>query len=315
MNKRTCGTQRRSPSRNRQAQTMAIWTTACTLTAIAMLPLTGGTAHAIDVNASDYVPAPAGTNLFLWYNQYATRSEYISASGQKLSNDTGLDSYISILRYVHYFEIGGFTIAPQVLLPLGTMYDGRLGGVKMDSASGVGDPILATTVWLLNNKETETYLGIMPYLFLPMGQYDPQQGLNMGGNRWQLDLQAGWHQGLGNGFSFQLTGDVVWYGANNEAPGGGRLTQDTTYQFQGWLNWAFAPTWQASAGYARLWGGTEYLDGIATGNATRKDQARFELSKFITPTFQVLALVQRDFNTEGGFQEDFRGTLRLMQAF
>lgn len=269
-------------------------------------------AVAIDVNSSDYLPAAPGTNLLLFYSQYAERSEYVSSSGVVTSADTGLASYVNILQYVHYLDVGGFTVAPQVLIPTGTLYDAKLGGVNLGSAAGFSDPIFAMPVWLVNNAATQTYVGLTPYLFVPLGQYDAGSPLNMGENRWKLDLQAGWRQGLGNGFALQLTADVTWYGVNNEA-GTGRqsLTQDNTYQLQAWLSYSFAKTWSVAAGYAKLWGGTEYLDGIPTGNSTERDQIRLELSTFVTPTFQVLGLVQRDFNTSGGFPEDFRGTVRL----
>ncbi|MFG1403999.1 transporter [Xanthobacter sediminis] len=273
-------------------------------------------AHAIDINSADYLPAPAGTNLLLFYSQYATRSEYVSASGTTISRETNLDSYVNILRYVHYFDFAGMRMAAQALLPAGTLYNGRLDGAELSSAAGAGDPILSGVVWLVNNKASESYVALAPYLFVPLGQYDSGQALNMGENRWKLDLQGAWYQGLGNGFALQLSGDVIWYGSNTDAGGGSQtLTQDNTYQLQAWLSYAFAPTWSAAAGYSRFWGGTEYLAGVATGNATERDQVRLELSKFITPTFQAMASVQRDFNTSGGFPEDFRGTLRLMQVF
>lgn len=278
--------------------------------------LAGSSAWAADVNSGDYLPAPAGTNLLVFYSQYATRDEYVTASGQTISNGTGLDSYVNILRYVHYLDIGGFTVAPQVLIPAGTLYNGRLGGASFDAAAGLGDPILATTVWVVNNKASQTYIGIMPYLFLPVGQYSAGEALNLGENRWKLDLQAGWYQGLTNGVALQLTGDVIWYGDNGRAGNGTQtLSQDPTYQLQAWLSYAFAPTWSAAVGYSQFWGGTEYLAGVPTGNETERSQVRFELSKFITPTFQVLGLVQRDVATSGGFPEAFRGTVRLLQVF
>nr|WP_272904352.1 transporter [Xanthobacter agilis] len=281
-----------------------------------MLPLGTLGAHAIDINSADYVPAPAGANLLLFYSQYATRSEYVSTSGATISQNTGLDSYVDILRYVHYFDVAGFRVAAQTLVPVGTLYNGRLGGTDLDSASGFGDPIFSGVLWLINNKESESYFAVAPYLYAPLGQYDSNQALNVGENRWKLDLQTAWYQGFGNGVALQIAGDVIWYGSNSDAGGGNAtLTQDNTYQLQVWLSYAFAPTWSAAVGYSGFWGGTEYLSGVATGNATERDQLRFELSKFITPTFQVLGLVQRDFNTSGGFPEDFRGTLRLLQVF
>lgn len=301
---------RRGPAR-RHRPTIATALVAAGLAAAAAAP-----AAAIDVNSADYLPAPAGTNLLMIYSQYATRGEYVSTSGTTYSTDTGLDSYVNILRYVHYFDVMGLPALVQTLIPAGTLYNARLNGADLGAAAGLGDPIFSVAFWPVSNKATETYVAIAPYLHVPLGQYDANDALNMGENRWKLDLQGAWYQGLGNGFALQITADVIWYGDNTDAGGGDQtLTQDNTYQFQAWLAYAFAPTWSVAAGYSRYWGGDEYLNGIATGTATEKDQLRLELSKFVTPTFQVLGLIQRDFNTEGGFPEDFRGTVRLTQVF
>ena len=199
--------------------------------------LATGPAHAVDLNSQDLIPAPAGTDAVLGYFTYATRDSFTPTGGGELKQETGLDSFVSIFRYVHYMDVGGFTVAPQVLLPYGRLYNGSLNGVRLDSASGLGDPILAAPVWLVNNPSTT--FAIVPYLYLPAGSYDAGRTLNVGENRWKFDLQLGGVQQLGNGFATQLSTDVMWYGVNDDASGigTGRLKQDNTYQFQGWVTW------------------------------------------------------------------------------
>ncbi|URR20371.1 transporter [Klebsiella quasipneumoniae] len=211
--------------------TFRISLAACTLW------LATGPAHAVDLNSQDLIPAPAGTDAILGYFTYATRDSFTPTGGGEIKQETGLDSFVSIFRYVHYMDVGGFTVAPQVLLPYGRLYNGSLNGVRLDSASGLGDPILAAPVWLVNNPSTT--FAIVPYLYLPAGSYDAGRTLNVGENRWKFDLQLGGVQQLGNGFATQLSTDVMWYGVNDDASGigTGRLKQDNTYQFQGWVNW------------------------------------------------------------------------------
>lgn len=107
---------------------------ACTLW-LATIP-----AHAVDLNSQDLIPAPAGTDAILAYFTYATRDSFTPTGGGEIKQGTGLDSFVSIFRYVHYMDVGGFTVAPQVLMPYGRLYNGSLGGARLDSASGLGDP-------------------------------------------------------------------------------------------------------------------------------------------------------------------------------
>jgi hypothetical protein len=159
----------------------------------------------------------------------------------------------------------------------------------------------------------------VPYLYVPAGAYDAGRTLNVGENRWKFDLQLGGVQQLGNGFATQLSSDVMWYGVNDDATGIGtdRLKQDNTYQFQGWLSWTppADKSWTLAVGYSQYWGGKQQLDDAGNGQATRVDQARLELSKFVTPTVQVQGLLQRDLNVDGGFKEDLHTTLRVMKLF
>ncbi|MHA7685434.1 transporter [Cupriavidus sp. PET2-C1] len=287
-----------------------------TLTAIASW-LICGAAQAADLNSQDLIPAPARTNAILGYFTYASRDSFSPTSGSTLREGTGLKSNVGIFRYVHYMDIGGFIVAPQVLLPYGRLYDGSLGGAHLDSASGAADPVLAAPVWLVNTPSTT--FAVVPYLYVPLGSYDAGRTLNVGENRWKLDLQVGGVQQLGGGFATQLSADVMWYGRNNDASGTGvgRLEQDNSYQFQGWLTYAppADKSWSFAVGYSKLWGGRQRLDGVDTGQATKADQLRLEVSKFVTPTVQLQALAQRDIEVSGGFKEDLRVTIRLMKLF
>ncbi|HIE72568.1 MAG TPA: hypothetical protein EYP98_21730, partial [Planctomycetes bacterium] len=60
--------------------------------------------YAIDVNSHDWLPAPAGTNFFLNYSIYATRDKYVDKAGNDIKKDTGLDSFVDVLRYVHFTD-------------------------------------------------------------------------------------------------------------------------------------------------------------------------------------------------------------------
>ncbi|MFL9609396.1 transporter [Methylobacillus sp. Pita2] len=282
-----------------------------------MALLLAGPAYAVDVNSQDFIPAPAGTNAMLGYFTYTTRDSFVPTRGSTIRHDTSLDSFVGIFRYARYMDVGGFRVGPQVLLPYGRLSNGSLGGVSLDSASGSADPIFAAPVWLVTNPSTN--LVVVPYLYVPVGSYDAGRTLNVGENRWKFDFQFGGTQVIAHDFTLHVSGDVMWYGKNDDAMGTGvgTLKQDNTYQFQSWLSYAppSDKTWNFAVGYSKYWGGRQRIDGIENGQATKADQVRLEVSKFLTPSFQVQGLVQKDIDMQGGFKEDFRTTLRLLKLF
>ncbi|WP_409160462.1 transporter [Pectobacterium sp. B2J-2] len=289
------------------------------------IPLAGAgmlffqSAQAMDLDALDLIPAPDGTTAIVNYLTFNTRGSYKPVGSDYVKNDTGLNSIVGTFRYVHYMDIGGYTVAPQILLPFGGLYDGKLAGAKLKSTSGLSDPIVALPVWLVNNKDAGTTFALVPYLYIPFGNYDAGETLNMGENRWKFDFQVGGTQRIADNVVLQASFDTIWYGDNNDAisRGQGTLSQDNSYQAQLWLSYIPPEdkTWNFAVGYAKNWGGTQYQDGVANGAATRSNQVRLEISKFVQPTLQIQWLVQKETSVDGSYKSDFSTTVRLMKLF
>jgi len=273
-------------------------------------------AWAIDIDAGDYGPAPAGTNLGLLYYQYASRDSFRTVSGGKVDAGTGLDSHIGIARYIRYVDFLGLTQAPQILVPGGALTKGRLGGATLNEPSGLADPILANIVWVVNQPEKKRFLGITPFLWLPLGDYKAGRALNIGENRWKFALQAGYIESLGGGLTLDLIADTTWYGDNDKA-GTGRqsLSQRNSWQFQGWLRYAVGEASHVALGYSKVTGGRQSLDRTPNGMKTEQDQLRLSAAGFVTSNVQLLGTVATDLHTRGGFQEDFRLNLRLAVVY
>lgn len=270
-----------------------------------------GPARALDLDAGDYVAAPAGTTLGLLYLQGAERDRLYRA-GQRLPDSPGLDSEIGILRLVHYTDLAGYRVAPQLLVPFGRL-DGRRG---LDDASGLADPILAMPLWLINEPEHRRYLGVTPYLFLPLGEYDSDDALNLGENRWKLNLQLGYADALSERLSLDLAADVMFYGRNNHY-GSGRWTQrqKPSYQYQGFLRYQLTPTVDLRAGLSWLDGGESRVDDLQLDDRQETGKWSLGFSWFFLPKSQLAATYGRDFAVENGFREDNRLNIRLMQVF
>lgn len=268
-------------------------------------------ARALDLDAGDYVPAPAGTTLGLLYLQGAER-DHLYQQGERIPDSPGLDSEIGILRLVHYTDLAGYRVAPQVLVPFGRL-DGRNG---LEDTEGLADPILAMPLWLVNDPDNRRHFGITPYLFLPLGKYDSDDPLNLGENRWKFNLQAGYVTGLTEKLSLDLSADAMFYGRNRHY-GSGRWThrQKPSYQYQGFLRYQLSPTLDLRAGLSWLDGGENQVDRQWLDDRQENGKWSLGFSWFFLPQTQVAATYGRDFEVENGFREDDRVNIRLLQVF
>jgi len=125
-------------------------------------------AKAIDLNSMDYVPAPSGTSLAAFYTTFTQRSTYQAVGGPAIKSGTGLDSSVEIFRFVHYIDVGEITVAPQVLISVGSIFDTKIGGQPILLTRGVADLILAAPVWLVNNQQAGLNVVATPTCSLQM---------------------------------------------------------------------------------------------------------------------------------------------------
>lgn len=271
-------------------------------------------AHAVDVDAGDYTALPDGTNLAIVYYQHATR-DALFADGDKVDVDAGLDSNVGILRGVHYMDVGGYIVDPQFLLPFGRL-EAKDDLSALGDADGMGDLILAATVWLVNDPKNSTYFGITPFLFLPTGDYDKKDALNLGENRWKFALQAGYITQIAPKLLLDVVADVTVYGDNDDfGPTGAKLEQDPSIQLQGFLRYQMSDTWDLRAGISHTTGGKTEVDGVSQNDRLQTTKVSVGTGVFVTPTVQFIANYGRDVDVRQGFREDNRLNLRLLKVF
>lgn len=223
-------------------------------------------AHAIDINPGDWTAPPSDGNLFLLYLQHAYSSTL--HTNEKSTDNARINSNAFIFRYVRSIEVGGLVVAPQVLLPwanLGT--GGVLSG--LGRASGTGDFILASPVWLTKaNVASRNSLAFAPYLVLPTEAYDKNRALNIGGNRWKAILQLGGTYQLSKRLDAESSINATVFGSNNqpEALGSDKLEENTPYQLQGSVNWHYSPSTLLATSVSHTFGGDQKLHSASLSN-------------------------------------------------
>ncbi|WP_120430047.1 transporter [Acinetobacter baylyi] len=268
--------------------------------------------YAVDLDAGDYDVAPTGTNLALLYLQHATRdSQYLGSN--KVNNHIGLTSDIGIARYVHYTDVAGYRIAPQILVPFGRL-KGEDDLSALGSTSGIGDVILATSIWFVNDQANKTYFGVTPYLFLPTGKYSNNDELNIGENRYKLNVQAAFSTRLAPKIAWDAAADFTVYGKNDDAIGGATLKQDVGYQLQSSVRYFLNERIDLRSGISYADAGDTKLNGISSAS---NKQTKFWLGTGFSPTAttNVILTYGRDIDVENGFKEDNRINVRLLKVF
>lgn len=284
--------------------------------ATAMSVAVASPAAAVDVDPGEYEAAPPGTSfligygLFNWYEQFRTRS------GRSVS-DSRLNEQVGILRPVHFVDIFGITADPQFFLIYGFANNGKLGGAELDDAHGFGDIILASTFWIINDQEKKRWFGITPFVWLPVGEYNRKQVLNIGENRWKGAFQLGYVEHFAEKWAADFYFDTTIYGDNDSfGPGRDKLKQDPSYQFQTFLRYYITPEWSVGPGYSATWGGYTRISGEPDPQLqTQNQQLRLTTQYFFTPDLQFQAQARTDVWTEGGYQNTFGLRFRILKVF
>lgn len=259
-------------------------------------------AHA-DNDARDYIPAPAGTLLSIMYWYHIT-GDSVNVNGRQAST-IDFTQNLGLWREVYFFNVGEFIADVQIVVPFG---DASLGGTGI-SSSGIGDPMILGTFWFVNRPESKTWLGFSPYFFLPVGRYNNEQSLNLGGNRWAFRDELVFTQGFevipnhNAYFEVTLGGDFFLKNDDffNGTSSGHGLTQDPILNVESHLSYDLTKDWWISADFYSHFGGKQSVDGINLDNSSVNSQTiGGSLAYNVTPNWQVLMQYRGDVNVENG---------------
>jgi hypothetical protein len=318
---------RTQKAHSRQRRRLHLSKTHIGLSATAALALAAsGPALAIDYQPYDWIPLPAGRDVFMGYYVYAEHNEFTNFLSGTAKGPTSLDVNIGAARYLHYGLLGDHPYVLDFILPFGALTNGKIGGTRLDDASGVGDPIASIGYWLVNDPAHKRYLSAVTFVTFPVGTYDSKKTLNLGGNRWQVDMQADYTQGLSDRTTIDVSGDWIRYGDNsNSGSDHQTLSQHSTYSAYLWLTYDISPELRKlepnagqttfSVGYAGTFGGMQKLDGVSTGLKTDEQQIRASYSQFVTPTLEGTVSLSHDLYAGGQFKENFGVLFRIAKVF
>ncbi|NER59047.1 transporter [Pseudomonas sp. MAFF212428] len=271
-------------------------------------------AHAVEVAPGDYEILPVGATVGLLYYQHST-TDSAYAQGHKASSDFNLTSNVGILRLLHVYQLTErLTISPQFLLPFGGVSSGGDASALGDT-SGVGDLTVTAPLKYRLNEANDT-VGATVYITAPTGNYDRKNALNLGENRWKVDLQSAYIKHFGEKWAVDLVGDAIWYSDNDDfTTNSVRREQDVSYAAQLMGRYIIDPGTSLAVGFGHTWGGETQVAGTAQDDRGETTNLRVTATKFFTAQDQLQMQLGRDLAVENGPKENFRLNLRYARVF
>ena len=287
--------------------------------AVAAAPLGGlRNAYAVDTQAHDFLPLPAGTNIVLGYYVLGNYEEYDPVGAPPIKNNTHVQAQVGIARYVRYYDISNIRFLTSIYQVFGGYSDARIGGTELQTPGvQLGDLSIDTFAWAINNPDKGQYWALGGYIHIPDGNWNRNVATNLGDNRFSGTVQTGYIQRLAPKLDTELVADATFYGNNTQAAiSGGTLSEQPSYEGQMWLNYKFTPVDTGSFGFTGNFGGYSSVDGVATGNKTESEEIRLSGSHFfVKPGVQAMVELVHDLHVVGGFNENFGMMVRIAKVF
>lgn len=216
-----------------------------------------------------------------------TRGNLAPSAGTVI-RDAEIDVDLGVTQYSQTFDINGSQAGVLAFVPYGKA-SGSLGlaaTTLTGSDTGFGDLTVGFVYGLLNapNLDREAYVKYDPgfamtalaRLTLPTGSYSVGRNLNLGGNRWVLELGLPMSYYLGTSFAdpslmtFEIQPKVTIFGDNNDAVGSANtLKQDAIYSVEAHITRNFGRAFWASLDALYTYGGETESDGVSGNNRQR----------------------------------------------
>ncbi len=233
-----------------------------------------------------------------------------------------------------------------------TLTNVNIPGTNNLVAGGLADPVLHLTYFFISDAQTQRWLGISNYFYLPLGRnFDNQKAVNVSTANQFTDVpQIGYTEGLGKfspalkGVFFDLIANAsIHTDGDNPVnfinPAGAplpgvlsydKLTQSTSYDIKAFLRYEPKTFQFVAIGIEKSWGGEQVATNgrfAVTGLPFVIPQAPLSLGKDdflrghfqfqvpLTQDFAVAADVFHDFARVGGFKDDIGAEIRLTKFF
>jgi len=189
------------------------------------------------------------------------------------------EATLALPGYARTFSLFDRAAMAAILVPMGRISgDVTVAGKTVNqSADGFGDPTLEFDINILGPKAQKNIPDVLRYepgfsvdllfdLMVPIGEYDSEQPLNIGQNRWygRLGMPIVWQLGPwvpGRRTTLEFL-PAVWLFGNNDNFVGQTLKTDPMFQIDAHLTRDFTETFWGALDAAWYTGGKASIDGV-----------------------------------------------------
>ena len=197
-----------------------------------------------------------------------------------VSADAAIDANVAMVGYAKMLPLFDRTLTLAVLEPVGRISGETTvaGRSYNQSANGFGDPMLEVGYNLIGPKaimnipdmlryEPKLSLDLIVDVVFPIGEYDSDEALNLGMNRWygRVGAPIVWQIGPwvpGRRTTFEVF-PSVWFFSDNNDYVGQTLSTDPKFQLEAHLTRDFTEHFWGSLDTTYLAGGKSSLNGVA----------------------------------------------------
>jgi len=198
-----------------------------------------------------------------------------------VSADAAIDANVAMVGYAKLLPLFDRTLTLAVLEPMGRI-SGNFASLS-ESATGFGDPTLEVGYNLIGPKAIKNIPDMLRYepkfsldlivdVVFPIGEYDSDEALNLGMNRWygRVGAPIVWQIGPwvpGRRTTFEVFPSVWFFSDNTDYYAGGQagqtLSTDPKFQLEAHLTRDFTEHFWGSLDTTYLAGGKSSLNGVA----------------------------------------------------
>lgn len=202
-----------------------------------------------------------------------------------VSANTTFEAHVNVVGLAKVLPMLDRTFTVALLQPMGRISsDATVAGLTTsETASGYGDPMLEIGMNIIGPKAIKNIPDMLRYepkfsldlimdVAAPLGEYDSDQALNLGQNRWygRVGAPIVWQLGSwvpGRRTTFELLPSIWLFDDNTNYVGGNTLKTDPMIQWEAHLTRDFTENFWFSLDGTQMTGGKSHINGEAMGES------------------------------------------------